>query len=564
MNSPFRALSTAALASAMVSSAFAQGISVVVNGETIQFRNVGPIQREGRVLVPLRGVMEKLGAYVSYDAATKRVTANRGDVDIELRIGERMATVNGSLVSLDAPAIEYRGSTMVPLRFMGEALGAEVLWNANAYAVVINTAGNIGGNTGSNTGSGGVSNSAPPVSNPSLRVSSFEVSANGVMRAGSVVTLRLTGTAGGQATFEIPGVVPESAMRETEPGVYTATYTIPTGTSALTISKAAPIARLRIGNREQLIQGNSFAIDAQPPEIRALMPLDQARVNQNTPTISAVFDEGSGSGIDANSVIITVDGRNVMDQATVTSNFFTYRPAQPLSPGTHTIRVQVTDRAGNTADKSWTFNVVADSTVISSFTHNAGLDPTPGTEIEFRLTGEPGSRVTFSIGDMVVNRAMTETNPGVFVGRYTVRTGDSFAGVPVTARLITPRGETFTREIERALSNRVATGAMAMPAITSHKNNETVGKNITLTGTAAPNARVLIRVDYSRRVGGLINLNGTLHEFEVQADANGRWSTESLSLDTGLVSGRGTTYTVVATASLNGRTSEETTLTLKR
>src|SRR5690349_9411416 len=97
--------------------AASQSISVSVDGEPVRFSGVGPQKIEGRILVPLRGVMEKLGAYVTYQASTKTVVATRGDVDIQLTLGQRRATVNGKDVMLDVPAMEFRGSTLVPLRF---------------------------------------------------------------------------------------------------------------------------------------------------------------------------------------------------------------------------------------------------------------------------------------------------------------------------------------------------------------------------------------------------------------------------------------------------------------
>src|SRR5258708_1755566 len=113
-------LRTAALAAVLVLPGFAlsQNITVVVNGEPVAFSGVGPRQINGRVLVPLRGIMEKLGAYVGFDGSTRTVTASKSGVDMSLRLGDRHATVNGRDVTLDVPAQEISGSTMVPLRFV--------------------------------------------------------------------------------------------------------------------------------------------------------------------------------------------------------------------------------------------------------------------------------------------------------------------------------------------------------------------------------------------------------------------------------------------------------------
>lgn len=103
-------------------------IAVAVDGQPVVFTGTGPKRIGGRVLVPLRGVLEKIGATVTWNPDMKAIHAERGTSKIDLKIGERVATVDGRTVTLDAPAVILSGSTMVPLRFMGEALGAQVVY----------------------------------------------------------------------------------------------------------------------------------------------------------------------------------------------------------------------------------------------------------------------------------------------------------------------------------------------------------------------------------------------------------------------------------------------------
>lgn len=103
-------------------------LNVSVNGEPVVFQGTGPTRVGDRVLVPLRGVMEKIGATVNWDAATKTVTAQKDSTSLVLKVGERWATLNDTQVALDAPALILEGTTLVPLRFMGEALGTEVIY----------------------------------------------------------------------------------------------------------------------------------------------------------------------------------------------------------------------------------------------------------------------------------------------------------------------------------------------------------------------------------------------------------------------------------------------------
>lgn len=105
-------------------------IAVSVQGEPVSFIGTGPQRVGGRIMVPLRGVMEKIGATVHWDTVTKTVSATKGSNALSLVVGAASATVNGQVVSLDAPALIIEGTTMVPLRFMGEALGAEVVYEA--------------------------------------------------------------------------------------------------------------------------------------------------------------------------------------------------------------------------------------------------------------------------------------------------------------------------------------------------------------------------------------------------------------------------------------------------
>ena len=95
--------------------------------------------RNGRVLVPIRGVFEALGADVRYDERNRSIRATRGSDDIRLQIGDREARVNGSVQMLDVPARIMNGSTFVPLRFVSEALGADVRWNDNQQLVTVLT-----------------------------------------------------------------------------------------------------------------------------------------------------------------------------------------------------------------------------------------------------------------------------------------------------------------------------------------------------------------------------------------------------------------------------------------
>jgi hypothetical protein len=131
----------AATAVAASSRALAQNITVVVNGQPVTFNGQPPIMQDDRVFVPLRGVFEDLGAHVDWNPSTQTVTAFRGHTKVQLTIGQTTASVDGKPVQLDVPAQIIQGSTMVPLRFVGEALGNNVRWDAGNQSVIISGGG---------------------------------------------------------------------------------------------------------------------------------------------------------------------------------------------------------------------------------------------------------------------------------------------------------------------------------------------------------------------------------------------------------------------------------------
>ncbi len=114
----------------------AQQIQVIVDGSPVFF-DQPPVTVGGRVLVPLRGVFERLGAFVQWNPQANAVIATRGTTQVQLTIGSRQAFVNGAAVVLDVPAMIISGRTLVPLRFVSEAMGARVDWSEATRTVMV-------------------------------------------------------------------------------------------------------------------------------------------------------------------------------------------------------------------------------------------------------------------------------------------------------------------------------------------------------------------------------------------------------------------------------------------
>lgn len=99
---------------------------------------VAPINKNGRVYVPLRFVSEALGAQVSWNATTRSVTISQNGHTVEMTEGETTYKVNGQSRGMDAaPFVAGAGYTMVPVGIVGQALGYQVNWEGTSHQVVI-------------------------------------------------------------------------------------------------------------------------------------------------------------------------------------------------------------------------------------------------------------------------------------------------------------------------------------------------------------------------------------------------------------------------------------------
>jgi len=130
-----RAAAAAVAAFALATTvASAQDVSVTLNGTPVAL-NPAPQERAGRVFVPLRGVFERLGASVVYTDGT--INAQGNNHSVSLHIGSTQATVDGQPQTLDVAPFIIGASTYVPLRFVSQALGANVNYDASNKIVAL-------------------------------------------------------------------------------------------------------------------------------------------------------------------------------------------------------------------------------------------------------------------------------------------------------------------------------------------------------------------------------------------------------------------------------------------
>ncbi|MBQ9757768.1 MAG: copper amine oxidase N-terminal domain-containing protein [Clostridia bacterium] len=116
---------------------FANGeISVYLDNEKVQF-DVAPLLVNGRTMVPMRAIFEKLGAVVYWDDITRTAIAQKGNVNVSISIDDATLYKNGEPIVLDVPAQLNGGRTLVPLRAVSEAFECDVQWDGDTQTVNI-------------------------------------------------------------------------------------------------------------------------------------------------------------------------------------------------------------------------------------------------------------------------------------------------------------------------------------------------------------------------------------------------------------------------------------------
>lgn len=127
------------LFSCSMQTAAAASVAVTLNGKQLAF-DTAPYIENGRVLVPMRGVLESLGYSVHWKEHTQTVVAMKNGMELSLPLNSKTITVNDKQVSIDVPAQLHGSRTFVPLRFLAEYSGADVQWDAASSTVVIHSA----------------------------------------------------------------------------------------------------------------------------------------------------------------------------------------------------------------------------------------------------------------------------------------------------------------------------------------------------------------------------------------------------------------------------------------
>lgn len=119
-------------------------ITVTVDGNVLSTPIPAQIVN-GRTMLPMRSIFEKLGADVSWAGADQLIFATKGNKFITLKIGvpkmsvQSTESADNQVTELDAAPFIDSDYTLAPVRAIAESLDADVQWNEETRTVAIAT-----------------------------------------------------------------------------------------------------------------------------------------------------------------------------------------------------------------------------------------------------------------------------------------------------------------------------------------------------------------------------------------------------------------------------------------
>lgn len=147
-------------------------ILIKVNDKYID-SDVTPFIKSGTTYVPIRFIANALNVdAINWNSKTQSVSIKDSDTTILLFINQNYAYINNEYKSLDSNALLIDGRTFVPLRFISQALGANVIWDNKTYTVTITTK-----SYSSNSQASSTPNSSLNSSNNSTTTSTYDADA---------------------------------------------------------------------------------------------------------------------------------------------------------------------------------------------------------------------------------------------------------------------------------------------------------------------------------------------------------------------------------------------------
>ncbi len=484
-------------------------IAIAVNGEPLA-TSTPPIVVQGRVLVPLRDVFEALGIGVSRSGNT--IAGRLPGGNIAITVGTSQVMVDGRLVTLDTGVIDLGGTTYMPLKLIVAALGAQATYDQRGANVQIAST-FVGRNSGTEQQrAGGGSDVQGVVSALDLDSSPPSLT---VVRGGVARTISVTS----EAKIWTEDVTIHSQLRSALGGV-------------------------RVGDAVHAILARDGRVESIFDFYRSTSgTLAAASPNAIVFANGRVVSPGGTTEISLDTASARLTDLRVGDYVTVRSN-----------PESGELRAIVATRnpAGlpRTTAAAGVLSPASGAPALSNVTI-AKVVVSPerplrlGESFDVVLTGTPGARAAFDIGDYLKNLPMPETASGVYAGHFTVPERFNVTQVPVYGKL--------------SLGSNAPVRVAAAQTLTAATTPPTIGDVAPPPGQTINNTRPSIYATFSTPTGVAIN------ERSVALVINGHDVTSSVTRSNAFVTyapgidlGTGPVTVVVRVADAAGNTATKT------
>lgn len=121
-------------------------ITIDMNNRIINIEGLGVIEidakpfidKESRTMVPVRFISDAMKLTTSWDKVLKVATFTNGEIEIKVTIGSNLIYVNGKEIKMDTIAVIKDGRTFIPLRYMSNALNIDLKWNKETKMIEMN------------------------------------------------------------------------------------------------------------------------------------------------------------------------------------------------------------------------------------------------------------------------------------------------------------------------------------------------------------------------------------------------------------------------------------------
>ncbi|WP_051287483.1 N-acetylmuramoyl-L-alanine amidase family protein [Paenibacillus taiwanensis] len=150
--------------------------TLYLNGSSIKLPEP-VIMVSNSVMIPIRVVSEELGYKVDWNQKARTISIKNGTSTILLTVDKNTASINGKTTQLDVAPMVKNGSTLVPLRFVGESLGLKVDWDNESKSVYLFTSDEGAVVNPPDTGNGNSGEITPPATGDVL-VKDFDFFSN--------------------------------------------------------------------------------------------------------------------------------------------------------------------------------------------------------------------------------------------------------------------------------------------------------------------------------------------------------------------------------------------------